>query len=324
MRTNKKDYIRADGGSLSGVGHLRAGVFDVNVGRPVEGAEVTIYRQNEDGGLTELESLRCDASGQTAAVDAAAPPAEYSMAPDFPKPYSEYTMRVQAEGFDPLQIDGIQVFDGQLALQNCNMQPADHMREDRHIVIKEHTLWGEFPPKIPEDDEKPLSPPTGFVVLDQPVVPETIVVHDGTPNNTSAPNYYVPFKDYVKNVASSEIYSTWPDATIRANVLAIISFTLNRVFTEWYRGKGKNFTITSSTAYDHMFIYGRNIYESISQIVDEMFTTYITRPGIRQPLLAQYCDGKRVNCPTWMPIYQQGINNIAQKRSRAMLFYYTL
>jgi len=105
---------------------------------------------------------------------------------------------------------------------------------------------------------------------------------------------------FTKNVASSEIYATWPDATIRSNVLAIISFTLNRVFTEWYRNKGYNFTITSSTAYDHAFFYGRNIFTNISQIVDEMFTTYITRPGIRQPLLAQYCDGRQSQCPNWM------------------------
>ena len=110
----------------------------------------------------------------------------------------------------------------------------------------------------------------------------------------------MPFKDYIKNVACSEIYSTWPDATLRANVLAIISFVLNRVFTEWYRGKGYDFTITSSTAYDHAFVYGRNIYKSISIVVDEMFNTYITKFGIRQPLLAQYCDGKKVSCPNWM------------------------
>ncbi len=82
--------------------------------------------------------------------------------------------------------------------------------------------------------------------------------------------------------------------------MAIISFVLNRVYTEWYRNKGYDFTITSSTAYDHAFFYGRNIYKSISIIVDEMFNTYITKFGIRQPLLAQYCDGKKVSCPNWL------------------------
>ena len=302
--------MRTNGGAMNGEGQIQAGVFDVNVGRPVEGAEVSIFKREADGQLTMVESLACDASGQTAEVEVAAPPEEYSMAPEFPKPYSEYTVRVRAEGFAPVQIEGVQVFAKQLAMQKVYLIPSrmgeqqsappGAAQDGRQIVIKEHTLWGDFPPKIPEEDEKPLNPPTGFVVLDQPVVPETIVVHDGTPSNTSAPNYYVPFKDYVKNVASSEIYATWPDATIRANVLAILSFTLNRVFTEWYRNKGRNFTITSSTAYDHAFFYGRNIYENISRIVDEMFSTYITRPGIRQPLLAQYCDGRQSSCPNWM------------------------
>ena len=126
------------------------------------------------------------------------------------------------------------------------------------------------------------------------------MVHDGAPGDSTAANYYVRYRDYIKNVASSEIYATWPDATIRANVLAIMSFTLNRVYTEWYRGKGYVFTITSSTAYDHKFIYGRNFFQSISQVVDEMFENYLSRPNVRQPILTQYCDGQRVTCPDWM------------------------
>ena len=137
------------------------------------------------------------------------------------------------------------------------------------------------------------------IVLSRVVIPEYVVVHNGTPSS-NARDYYVTYKDYIKNVASSEIYATWPDATIRANVLAIMSFTLNRVYTEWYRGKGYVFTITSSTAYDHKFIYGRNFFQSISQVVDEMFENYLSRPNVRQPILTQYCDGQRVTCPDWM------------------------
>ena len=104
----------------------------------------------------------------------------------------------------------------------------------------------------------------------------------------------MPYRDYIKNVASSEIYATWPQATITANVLAIMSFTLNRVFTEHYRNRGYDFTITSSTAFDHKWIPGRNIYESISVIVDEIFDNYLSRPDVRQPILTQYCDGRQV------------------------------
>lgn len=134
--------------------------------------------------------------------------------------------------------------------------------------------------------------------------------------------YYVPYKDYIKNVASSEIYSTWADAAIRANVLAIQSFVLNRVFTEWYRNKGYNFTITNSTRYDQSFSQGRTIYENIGNIVDEMFTNYIRREGQRQPLFAQYCDGRQVSCPGWMT--QWGSEELAQQGYSAIeiLRYY--
>ena len=125
-------------------------------------------------------------------------------------------------------------------------------------------------------------------------------VFDGSPRDTTATNYYVKYKDYIKNVASSEIYATWPADTIRANVLAIMSFTLNRVYTEWYRNRGYDFTITSSTAFDHKWIPERNFYDTISVIVDELFAAYLSRPNVRQPILTQYCDGRRVICPNWM------------------------
>lgn len=122
----------------------------------------------------------------------------------------------------------------------------------------------------------------------------------GAPTDSTAQNYYVRYRDYIKNVACSEIYSTWSESAIRANVLAILSFTMNRVYTEWYRNKGYDFTITSSTAFDHKWIPGRNIFANVSGIVDEIFTSYLSRPNVRQPILTQYCDGKRVTCPNWM------------------------
>ena len=147
---------------------------------------------------------------------------------------------------------------------------------------------------------KPMTE-SGEIVLSRVVIPEYVIVHDGPPSDSSANDYYVRYRDYIKNVASSEIYATWPDAALRANILAIMSFTLNRVYTEWYRNKGYDFTITSSTAFDHKFVYGRNIFSNISNIVDEMFNSYLSRPNVRQPILTQYCDGQRVSCPNWMP-----------------------
>ena len=129
-----------------------------------------------------------------------------------------------------------------------------------------------------------------------PVIPEYITVHLGAPGDSTAPNVRVPFIDYIKNVASSEIYPTWPDSSLRANMYAQISFALNRIYSEWYPSRGYPFDITSDTAYDQKYIQGRDIYESVSKIADEIFNDYIVRAGNVQPLFAQYCDGVRVRC----------------------------
>lgn len=128
-----------------------------------------------------------------------------------------------------------------------------------------------------------------------PYIPETITVHLGSPSADAA-NVTVPFTDYIKNVASSEIYPTWPENALRANILAQISFALNRVYTEFYRSRGYPFDITNSTAFDQSFINGRDIFENISQLVDEIFDQYLRRSGSVEPLFATYCDGVRVQC----------------------------
>lgn len=286
---------------LTPKGKLKVEVFNTNVATPVDNAIVDIFTKDENGEETQIESLITDTSGQTLDIFLDAPPIDYSLDPESTvRPYSTYTVKVSANGFNPIVIDGVEIFDNTVAIQDVNITPIQtNITAQQSISIPDNTLWGNFPPKIPEEEIKDIPPATGFVVLDQPVIPEFIVVHDGMPNSI-APNYYIPFKDYIKNVASSEIYSTWPEATISANVLAIISFTLNRVFTEWYRGQGKNFTITSSTAFDQAFSYGRNIFQEISIIVDQIFSTYITRTNIVQPLLTQYCDGIKSSCPNWM------------------------
>jgi peptidoglycan hydrolase-like protein with peptidoglycan-binding domain len=218
---------------------------------------------------------------------------------------------VRAPGFEPVAISGTQILAETIALQPVRMTPiVDEVSPDVPVVIPDHTLYGDYPPKIAESEVKPVAE-TGEIVLSRVVIPQTIIVHDGVPTDPTAPNYYVPYGDYIKNVASSEIYATWPRETIIANVLAIMSFTLNRVYTEWYRNQGYDFTITSSTAFDHKWIRERNIYESISEVVDEIFNSYLSRPGIRQPILTQYCDGQRVRCPNWMS--QWGSNTLGEQ-----------
>ena len=263
---------------------------------PIPDATVRIASTgNPDQIIGELQT---DSSGQTKAIEVAAPNRDYSLEPGSAQPYSEYTITVSAPGYESAVVSGTQILAGETAIQNIRLRPLQS-RPQGAIVILPHTLYYEFPPKIAETEIKPINE-SGEIVLSRVVVPETIVVHAGPPNDNNAPNYYVPYRDYIKNVASSEIYATWPESTITANILAIMSFTLNRVYTEWYRNQGYNFTITASTAYDHCFVYGRNIYENISQIVDNIFASYLSRPNVRQPILTQYCDGDRVTCPNWM------------------------
>lgn len=273
-------------------GRLQVTVVTEDGAKPVENALVKISYTGVPDSVQE--EVRTDSSGQTPVLELQAPPLEYSMEPSEEQPYAEYTVQIQAEGYEPEEIAGTEVLPDTLALQPVRLRGRDAGDFER-IVIGPHTLFEEYPPKIPEAEIKPVDE-TGEIVLSRVVIPEYIVVHDGPVGDSGAKNYYVKYKDYIKNVASSEIYATWPADTIRANVLAIMSFTLNRVYTEWYRNKGYDFTITSSTAYDHKWIYGRNIFESISRIVDELFENYLSRPDVRQPILTQYCDGQMSKC----------------------------
>ena len=266
-----------------------------NVGLiPIPNASITISYTGEPG--STIETLTTDSSGQTDPVTLNAPPLEYSLTPNSPMPYSEYTLTVNAPGYEPVTVSGVEVLPEVTAMQNIEMIPTETSQEESEtIVIPDHTLYGDYPPKIPEDEIKPMDE-SGEIVLSRVVIPEYIIVHDGVPSDTTAGNYYVRYRDYIKNVVSSEIYATWPESAIYANTLAIMSFTLNRVYTEWYRNKGYNFTITSSTAYDQKWIYGRNIYANVDRLVDSIFANYLSRPGVRQPIFTSYCDGKNVTC----------------------------
>lgn len=278
-------------------GRLRIHVDSALTRSPVENARIRIF----DTGQPEkaLEEIGTDTNGNSETVELPAPPIEYSMEPSENQPYSEYTFQIQADGFEPLSISGAELFSGSLALQDIRLSPLEASGDFQNYTIPAHTLFGNYPPKIAEAEIKPVNA-SGEIVLSRVVVPEYIVVHDGSPRDSTAQDYYIRYSDYIKNVASSEIYATWPRAAIVANVLAIMSFTLNRVYTEWYRNKGYSFTITSSTAFDHKWIPNRNIFESISEVVDEVFASYLSRPNVRQPILTQYCDGQRVSCPNWL------------------------
>lgn len=260
---------------------------------PVKNAKISISRSQNPN--TILEEVTTNDSGETEEITLSAPPMELSMEPSEVQPYADYNLTITAEGYQPVIIEGSEILSGENSIQPVSMNPIEEENIDpSDILIGDHTLFGNYPPKIPEDEIKPMDE-TGEVVLSRVVIPEYVIVHDGTPSS-NAPNYYVKYKDYIKNVVSSEIYATWPEDAIYANTFCILSVTLNRVYTEWYRGKGYNFTITTSTAYDQKFIYGRNIYENISRIVDSVFANYLSRPGVKQPIFTSYCDGNKANC----------------------------
>lgn len=289
-------------------GRLRIVVQSSEGSQPIEQARISVSYTGEPD--SQLEEVETDSSGNSPILELSAPPVEYSLEPGEYQPYSEYTVHVDAPGFESVNVTGTEILSGEFAIQPVRMRPLENNETYDRIVIPAHTLFGDYPPKIPEAEIKPVNEP-GEIVLSRVVVPEFVVVHDGPLGDSYVENYYVRYKDYIKNVACSEIYATWPQDTIRANVLAIMSFTLNRVYTEWYRNKGYDFTITSSTAYDHKWIYGRNIFSNVADIVDELFTNYLSRPNVRQPILTQYCDGQRVTCPDWMT--QWGSKNLGDQ-----------
>jgi len=213
-------------------GNLKISVVSAIGLIPVENATVTIaYTGDPD---SPIETLTTDNSGQTPTVKLPAPALSLSLDPEaVQQPYSEYNIFVTAEGYEPVFISGSEILAGELSLQPVRMNPVAITEDaEKIVIIPAHTLFGDYPAKIPEDEIKPMTE-TGEIVLSRVVIPEYVIVHDGVPSDSTATNYWVRYKDYIKNVASCEIYSTWPESSIYANILAIQSFTLNRVYTEW-------------------------------------------------------------------------------------------
>ena len=259
-------------------GYLLVNVYCDTIANPVEGAVVKVLKENN-----EIVIEKTDEDGQTDKITLETVDKSYSLEEqNLVRPYETYDVEVSALGLTPTKINGVQIFDSETSIQNIYVTSIDENSGDVESTITPNTLWKNESPNLIEESDN------STFVLDKVIIPEKIIVHDGIPSNTTAPNYAVPFVDYVKNVASSEIYSTWPTETIKANVLAIISYALNRVYTEWYRSKGYDFMITSTTSYDQKYTHNGTIFQSIAKVVDEVFDDYI-RQGFRpEPLLAHY------------------------------------
>lgn len=299
-----------DNTSTNSIGFLSVFVRSVEDSTPITNAIISVYASDNPSLLLFTETT--NAQGQITPIALPTPSKVYSEAPSETQPYQNYIVQVSAPDYEEITIVDLNILPGVEAIQNFFLLPkvTNISPETEEIVIPPNTLYGNYPEKIAEAETKSLQE-TGEIVLSRVVIPEYIIVHDGVPSDKSAKNYYVKYKDYIKNVASSEIYANWPEAAIIANILAIQSFTLNRVYTEWYRNKNYPFTITSSTAYDQKWVYNRNIFEPIFLIVDSIFDQYLSRPGIVQPILTQYCDGNRVKCPNWLS--QWGSKDLASQ-----------
>ncbi|MEG1686984.1 MAG: peptidoglycan-binding protein [Angelakisella sp.] len=285
-------------------------VFQLYTGRqalPVAHAKVTVATN----GNTVEHVLYTNSSGRSPALPLCAPPVELSLCPNpGVLPFSLCNARIEAAGFLPVDIRGIQLFAGQEALESMELNPTPRNadpREGDSIIIPPPAL-------VTQQPRNPESIPDGQIaplVLSSVYIPRYLTVHLGSPNNSSAPNVTVSFQDYIKNVASSEIYPTWPENALRANLYAQISFALNRIYTEWYPSRGYSFNITNNTAYDQAYVHGRNIFSNISSLVDEIFNEYVRKKGTVNPYFTEYCNGTTVTCAgmsQWgtVPLAQNG------------------
>ena len=291
-----------------------------NEAMPIQNARIYIrssdgngygsYNPNSDVSAQNYEFYLISGSdGKTPTVTLEAPDLQNSFESRLSSSvYSVYDVYVERDGFVPIFIRGVQIYPGITSELPLDMEPfvagfpAGFVRV---FDVPENAVY--------ESNEREAQEEIGDIITDvlpELVIPSSIVVHLGVPDDTNAENLTVPFSDYIKNVASSEIFPTWDEAAIRANILAQISLTLNRIYTEWYPSRGYPFQITNSTRYDQAFVKGRNIYDNISLIVDDIFNNFIRMQGNYEPLFAQYCDGVRTSC---VGMSQWGSQELAER-----------
>ncbi|MDR0380907.1 MAG: peptidoglycan-binding protein [Oscillospiraceae bacterium] len=277
---------------------------------PIQDVDVVI--RNEQGEL--LQRLKTDENGKTSVVSLETPEASHTLDPDDEGPFSSqcYVSLIHA-GYISVEYRGVHVYDGIESVVSANMRPLprDH---DPSATITVESLPPVVSGRGPWERPRQQRGPQDLRVLTEVVVPEFIMVHLGRPD-VSARNVHISFVDYIKNVASSEIYATWPQASLEANIYAQITFALNRVYTEWYRSRGYPFDITNSTAFDQAFVNDREIYDNISRIVDGIFNRYARRLGFKNPYFTEYCDGRTVTCPG---MSQWGTVTLAERGMNAL------
>ena len=274
---------------MKNTGTLRIQTFAARQSAPMEGVTVAV----QGDGFT----LHCitDATGSAADIPIEAPACTLSLDEDNTiRPYAVVSLTAAKSGYRTVRIEGIQIFAGQITLAQPAMIPVTEEGKDipnAPIVIPPHSLFA----GSGGSGAQPVENCTPRV-LDKVIIPKNITVHLGKPA-ASARNVTVSFRDYIANVASSEVYPTWPEQALRANIHCQISLALNRIYTEWYPSKGYTFNITNSTSYDQYYVHGRTVFEVMVRITDDIFNTYLRKRGTVNPYYSEYCDGKSVTCP---------------------------
>ncbi|MEZ3447779.1 MAG: LysM peptidoglycan-binding domain-containing protein [Lachnospiraceae bacterium] len=270
------------------IGYLTIQARTAHDALPLSGASVRIL--NTQG--ASVYELTTDENGDTHAIPLETLDKSFSLSPYYSGiPYTSYNVLVRASGFNSLYVADIPIYDGERAVLPVSAIP---MQERQRSPIQAVIYVGA--PAVSLTGARSQEEPSGTpYILRQVVIPDPITIHLGAPSAAAA-NVQVSFPDYVKNVASSEIYPTWPAAALTANIYAIITFALNRIYTEWYRSRNYEFDITNSPAYDQYFVYGRPIYDSISRIVDNIFDEYVRRQGQISPYFTSFCNGTTATC----------------------------
>lgn len=278
-----------------------------------------IFKVNNDEVVFE-DFFMTDAAGKTENVALFAPARSLSLNEENDeRPYETYNVQVRANGFEMQEIVGVQVFAGEYSILQVEPLPTRIQRSTQRnieVIPDHHLLTNEG-----GNNTGQTPPNTTARILTQVVIPTNITVHLGRPDR-NAENVTVPFLYYLKNCASSEIYPTWPYEALKANIWAQMSLVLNRIYTEWYRSKGYDFDITNSTAFDQAFVKGRNIYDSIAAVVDEVFGEYIQKRNFLEPYYAEYCDGKIASCPGMKQWGTLDLANRGYSALRILRYYY--
>jgi peptidoglycan hydrolase-like protein with peptidoglycan-binding domain len=290
-------------------GTLRIQSFAARQSAPVPGVTVVVT------GADFIANLLTDSEGNATDLSIEAPACSYSLDENNTTvlPYSTCSLVATKEGYRPVTIEGIQIFAGQVTLAELEMLPADEASAriaDEPVVIPMHALFAGTGGSGPA----PVEDCTAARVLDKVIVPKNITVHLGKPS-ASAQNVTVSFRDYIANVASSEVYPTWPEQALRANIHCQISLALNRIYTEWYPSKGYSFNITNSTSYDQYYVHGRTVFDVMVRLTDDIFNTYVRKTGTVNPYYTEYCDGKSVSCPG---LKQWGTVTLAESGKNAL------